>query len=155
MARYQLTIRTPNGKKWRIRPVTGSEFRQIVGELKLAASNRIGNIDLLALWPDKTFDRWRKFAADAFDAMLRTVRDSVQRGEHRILKTGTGLLDGVSAWMESFGWSEVTSCDIAKRLMKIVISLAVGYLRSQFPVIGAANSLAVVDALDSLVLQRA
>jgi hypothetical protein len=56
--------------------------------------------------------------------------------------------------MESFGWSEVTSCDIAKRLVKILISLAVAYLRTQFSAIGPANSLAVVDALDSLVLQR-
>lgn len=153
MASYQITFRTPNGKKWRIRPASGSEFRQLTGEILHSASDRIKNLDLLALWPELTIDRWKSFAADCFDAVLRSVRDAVKAGSLSILKTGDGLLTSVSEWMDCRGWKEVKWSDIAKRLLKIVLSLAVGYLRTQFPAITSRNASQAVDAFGSLISQ--
>jgi hypothetical protein len=155
MSRYQLTIRTPNGKRWRIRPVSGEEFREISREILLQASDRIKNLDLLSLWPDKTIDRWKKFAADGFDSLIRSVGHAIETGDHKILRSGRGLLASVSEWMKSFGWKELEWSLIAKRLVKIVISLGLAYLRTQFPVIDSRNSVAALDVMESLLLQRA
>lgn len=150
MAGYQLTIRTPNGKGWRIRTTSAATFEQVLQEVVLAAAERLKLADLQALWPDGTAARWQAFSQDALNGLFRTVQLAIARGELDILKTGgTNLFRDVQAWMKESGWNQWDQ--LTSHLVKVLIAAGMAYLRTQFPVISPKSAELAVDLLGWLL----
>ena len=151
MDRYQITVRNPsNATAWRIRTTSGAEFSEISRELLRQASEVIKIGDLQALWPGAAAAKWHAFGDDVFQCILRWAHTTISRNDFDGLVTGRGILQTVSGHMDAAGWEEIT-CDIAQRIAKILIRLAITYLRTQFPAINAGNAVRAVAVLDRLL----
>ena len=153
MSRYQMTVRTPNGKGWRIRTTSAAEFTEISREIIHHAAEKLHMPDLQSLWPEQTLANWHAFAADTFEAVLHSVSQAIRGGQFDVLKTGANVFEQTVSLLRQ-RWSTVEWTDIAKRLVKILLSLAVTFLRTQFPAINAANSGKALAAFQLLVSSR-
>ena len=151
MNQYQITVRNPRyGSAWRIRTTSAAEFADISRELLRQASDVIKLGDLQTLWPGAAAAKWHAFGDDVFQSVLRWAHSTISRNDFDGLTTGRGILQTVSGHMDAAGWKEIT-CEIAQRIAKILIRLALEYLRTQFPVITAANALRAIAILDRLL----
>lgn len=150
MAGFQLTIRTPNGKGWRIRTTSAASFEQVLQEVVLSAAERLKLSDLQALWPDGTAARWQAFSQDALNGLFRTVQLAIARGDLDILKTGgTRLFRDVQELMQESGWTQWDN--LTSHLVKVLIAAGMAYLRTQFPVISPKSAQVAVDLLGRLL----
>ena len=154
MAGYQITIRTPNGKGWRIRTTTAADFGQIARELIDSASEKIRLVELNTLWPDATAAHWHRFGASIFETVLKSVGNQIRAGRLDVLKSGEGLLSSVGDLLQAGEWKGATCSDVGKRIIKVLLSLALAYLRTQFPVITPATTATALTIIDRLVGQR-
>jgi hypothetical protein len=153
MARYQITIRGINGKGWRIRPMTGGEFQQISREILSKAAESIQLADVQSLWPAAAASKWHAFGDAVFHAVLKSVYRQLDRGEFDVLATGRGVLNTTTDLLSDAGWKEST-CEIGRRVVKILLSISLQYLRLQFPVIEAGNAARALAVLGGLIAQR-
>lgn len=151
MSRYQITIRNPlNNHAWRIRTTTAAEFADISSQLLIHASKSVKFVDLQALWPAESAAKWHAYGDDVFQSLLRWAHTTISQGDFDAINTGRNVFRVVSGHMQAAGWKEIT-CDIGKRLAKILIRVAIAYLRSQFPAIGAANAGRALVIFDRLL----
>lgn len=150
---YQITIKGINGKGWRIRPTTGAEFQQISRELLSRAAESIKLADIQALWPEAAAAKWHAFGDAVFQSVLQSVYSQIERGEINVLSTGRGVLDSTTARLSEADWKEST-CETGRRMVKILLAIALEYLRAQFPVIHAGNAARALTVLGALIAQR-
>lgn len=153
MIGYQITIRTPGGKGWRIRTTSAGTISQIAHQLVAAASDRIKFADLQALWPAGSADHLHNFSETVFTALVRAVAVQLRSGRLDVLQTGEGLLTAVTSALQSTEWKDSACHELGKRLLKILMAVAIGYLRTQFPAITAGNADKALAVLASLLSQ--
>lgn len=150
---YQLTIRLPHGKGWRLRTTSASEFVDLSRHFVEMTAEKLALSDLVDLWPDESAAALHRYGQEVFHTVLRVVREQIARGQFDVLDSGRGLLAMLLDDLRAKGWSE-TCTKIGLRIAKIVLSLAVGWLRTQFPVISERNYPAAITALSRLIQQR-
>lgn len=154
MARYQLTIRMPNGSGWRIRTASAAEMQDLTRELVAIASEKIRIADLQSLWPDGTAGQLHAFGGAVFESVVKSAANALGAGQLDVLRSGQGMLPAVNGLMQQTEWKDSLCSDFGKRLLKILMAVALAYLRSQFPVITTENAQKALDVLDSLLSRR-
>lgn len=154
MTGYQITIRTPGGRGWRIRTTSAATIQQIAQQLITDASNRIKYADLQSLWPSGSADHLHKFGETVFRAVVQAVSQQIRGGRLDVLQTGEGILQAVNGALQSGEWKDSACHEIGRRIIKILIAVAIGYLRTQFPVLNAVNAAKSLQVLDGLLQQR-
>lgn len=154
MNRYQLTVRLPNGSGWRIRTTSAATLTDITRSLTDAAGHRVQFAELQTLWPNGTVANWSAYAATICGVLIEVVASAVRAGQYDILQSGRGLLTAVLSRMQHTDWKDHSCTAVGKRMVKILLSLGLAYLRAQFPHISAANSTRAIAVLDGLLSQR-
>lgn len=154
MDQYQLTFRLPNGRGWRIRTTSAAEFNEICRGLVEQAGAKVKLNDLQRLWPDGQVAHLHQFTAAIFDAVIQSVQSGLYSEDFDILKTGHGLLRHVTDQIHDTDWKDSACSDIGKRIIKIVLSLALAYLRTQFPAITPATAAKAIAVLEGLLSRR-
>jgi hypothetical protein len=152
-SKYQITITLPNGK-WRVRRQTAAEVNDIARHILQSIGDKIHLDNLQQLWPSEALAKWHRFGDDVFDAVCSGVARMLEAGRLTVLKTGQDLLKYATDFLKSRGWEELAWSDIAKHLLKVLLSAVIGWLRVQFPAINASNAGQAVKLLAGLAARR-
>lgn len=152
-SKYQITITLPNGK-WRVRRQTAAEVNDIARNILQSIGDKVHIENLQQLWPTEALAKWHRFGDDVFDAVCAGVAQFLEWGRFTVLKTGQDLLRFATDFLRARGWEELGWSDIARHLLKVLLSAVIGWLRVQFPVINAANAGQAVKVLTGLLARR-